>query len=498
MQVQFHKNLVPYLQQINDKVLTQEQTLELRLNEDLPDIGSILGAWGQVLVRGKQWRAGAMELSCGVMVWTMYQPEDGSKPQMVEGWIPFSFKWDLPQTDRDGRMWVTTRLQSVDARVVSAKKLMLRTCVAAMGEAWISNQAEVAVPSEIPEDIQLLKRLYPIMLPSEAGEKAFTIDEELKLPEAAPDMERVLRYCLQPEIIDRKVMGDKVVFRGICLLHILYTGTDGRFYTWDFELPFSQFSDLEREYPPEAFPSVSVEITSAELELEQPGKLHLRAGFTGQYLIHRSTEIELVEDAYSPHRGVSTQIQNLFLPAVLEEQNQTVRAEQTFSAPCSRVVDVAFYPALPQSGQTPNGGEADLMGTFQMLYYDHDQMLCSVSAKWNAPWSFPIEPNVHLRLSGSPTGMPQALAGGQITAQADLLLDIRSTADREIPMICGMEVGEMAEPDPQRPSLILRRAGHDTLWQIAKSTGSTEEAIRQANDLSGTPDPGRMLLIPVV
>ena len=48
-----------------------------------------------------------------------------------------------------------------------------------------------------------------------------------------------------------------------------------------------------------------------------------------------------------------------------------------------------------------------------------------------------------------------------------------------------------------RPSLILRRAGEDGLWSLAKDTGSTLDAIRRANNLQNDPDPNQILLIPV-
>ena len=51
-----------------------------------------------------------------------------------------------------------------------------------------------------------------MLLPKEAGEKAFALDEEL-----TPSRRRgakLLSAVLRPEIIDQKVMSDKVVFRG--------------------------------------------------------------------------------------------------------------------------------------------------------------------------------------------------------------------------------------------------------------------------------------------
>ena len=52
--MQFDKIPLAYLQKLTDGLQTQEQTLEVRLPDGMPDIGHVLGAWGQVIVRGKE------------------------------------------------------------------------------------------------------------------------------------------------------------------------------------------------------------------------------------------------------------------------------------------------------------------------------------------------------------------------------------------------------------------------------------------------------------
>ena len=78
-------------------------------------------------------------------------------------------------------------------------------------------------------------------------------------------------------------------------------------------------------------------------------------------------------------------------------------------------------------------------------------------------------------------------------------MDVRAitTADEGLPTVTGLELGEAARPDPKRPSMILCRAGEKSLWELAKASGSTVEAIRAANGLMDEPEQGRMLLIPV-
>jgi hypothetical protein len=73
-----------------------------------------------------------------------------------------------------------------------------------------------------------------------------------------------------------------------------------------------------------------------------------------------------------------------------------------------------------------------------------------------------------------------------------------TVAGQGIPMVTGLTLGDEAEPDPMRPSLILRRAGQEPLWELAKRCGSTVDAICDANDLTGEPESGRMILIPVL
>ena len=78
-----------------------------------------------------------------------------------------------------------------------------------------------------------------------------------------------------------------------------------------------------------------------------------------------------------------------------------------------------------------------------------------------------------------------------------VVLQLSTGTDQGIPMMISLEADSLQELDTDRPSLILRRAGQDTLWEIAKQSGSTVDAIRVANQLAEEPAADQMLLIPV-
>lgn len=498
MELQFNKTDFPCLRQAAWETQTQEQTQEIRLPEAMPDIGRVLGAWGQVLIRGKQWLTGGMSVSGGVMAWVLYAPEDGSEPRCMEGWIPFQMTWDFPDTERDGAMRVTCLLKSMDARSVSARKLMVRACVSVLGEAWEPSRVELYTPGELPEDVQVLRGSYPVKVPREAGEKTFLLDEELTVPASAPAMEKLLRYELRPELIDQKVMSEKVVFRGSANLHILYLAEDGRLSSWDFEIPFSQYTELEREYDQDAAARVALALTSLELEKDEDDRLRLKAGLVGQYIVYERPLIEVVEDAYSPSRQVTPNVQPLQMPVILDERQETLRAEQTIPAEGSQVADVAFFTEHPKPRRTENGVIMEISGTFQLLYWDGSGDVQSGTARWEGECELPTGADSRVEAAAFLTGQPQAgIAGGSAELRGEVLVEALTTTAQGIPMVTALELGERIEPDPDRPSLILRRAGESRLWDVAKDCGSTVEAIRQANHLQEEPSPEQILLIPV-
>ena len=496
--MQFDRISVPYLQRLTDQLRSQEQTLEIRLPDGMPDIGRVLGAWGQVIVRSKEWGSGTMSLSCGVMAWVLYMPEDGEQVQSVEAWLPFTVKWELPETRYDGKILASCLLKSVDARSTSARKLMVRANLETVGEAWQGAEAQVAVPGEVPEDVAVLTASYPVLLPKEAGEKMFLLEDTLNLPANCPKIEKLMHYSLQPEILEKKVMAGKVVFRGVGVVHILYRGEDGRLFTWDCELPFSQYGDLEGEYDGEPEVSLRPCVTSLDISLDEEGTLQLKAGLLGQYLLWERSIITVAEDAYSPRREITLTREDMNLPAVLDQTVHTVTAEKSLQANAQQIVDVTFCPRFGEQERTDTGISLSLPGQLQMLYYDTEGMLQSTAVPWEGKWNLPVSEDCAVDTRITPAGKPQAIPGaGNVNLRAEVYVDAVTTAGQGMSVIVGMEMGEQEKADPNRPSLILCRAGKRRLWDVAKQCGSTVEAIQRANSLQGEPDSNAVLLIPI-
>lgn len=499
MEVKFPKTMCKCLKPALYEVQNQEQTQEIRLSDGMPDVARIVGAWAQPITRGKEWRGDSVGCSGGCMVWVMYMPEDGTQPRMLDTWIPFQMKWNLPASMPEGAVRTDCRVRFADARSVSPRKILARVGLGALAEAYAPMEAEIPTPENVPEDVQLLRRTYPVRLSQEVGEKVFTVEEEMQLPSSAPAMAAVLSYGVSPRATEQKVMSGRLLFRGDTNLHMLYMGEDGQIYSWDFALPFSQLSQLDSEYGADAQADMKLGVTDLELNRDDDGKLHCKCSMVGQYRVTDRQNLELITDAYSPRRDVQPQMSELELPALLDTGSLNLYGEQKLPVMANIAADTQFYPDFPRNIPTEQGFNSQLNGRLQMLYYDENRDLQMASAQWEDAAQIPAGEGAELYGDLTAMEKPDMTPGGDETLlRWPMELTHTTISAQPIPVVTGLELGEERTLDASRPSLILKRQTAGGLWELAKTSGSTMEAIRQANGLADEPELGKMLLIPVL
>lgn len=498
MELQLQKQPIQCLRTVVRELQNQEQTQEIRISDGMPDIGSIVGTWGQVILRSKEWEGDSIRVSGGTMVWVQYLSEDGEETACMESWLPFQMQWKLPSPDRDGRILCQSFLKSVDARSTSARKMILRTGISLLVEGLEACEYDVFTPESLPADVHVLTRRYPVQLPVEAGEKTFTLDEILSPPSDSPMISKIRSYCLQLEVTEQKIMGSKLVFRGKANLHVHYNCEEGTQRSWDMGIPFSQYCELEGEYEQTDNARIWPCVTSLEVELQQD-QIHMKAGLVCQYRICSNPVLDIITDAYSNQRNVECTSQMLDLPVILESKQRSVSATMNCDGDGVRMADVRFLLHPVSTQKRGDAVEMVLSGQFQPLYYDVEGNLHCADQLWTETVTVPAGENVSIEANVLPSGRTQGnLMSGSGQMQTQMELYMESRHDSGIPIISSVELGELREPDPKRPSLILKRPGKKSLWELAKENGSTIELIQTANDLQGEPEENRMLLIPVV
>ena len=497
MELQFDKIVCKSLDKIMTHVLNQELTQEIRLSESQPDIGRVLGSWGQIVLRSKEWYGSSIGISGGVMTWVLYAPEDGTEPRSVENWIPFQMKWDIPDTHRDGNICVIPLIKAIDARSISARKIMLRVNVSVQGEAYEPKETAVYQGNQLPEDVQALNLSYPVEIPVEAGEKPLQIDEELMIPASAPKIEKICYYDLKPYVTESKILGDKLLFRGKADVHIVYLGMDNTMQVLDQELGFSQYTHLDSEYSTNAAPWTCPVVTGLELDLmaEQP---MVKAGLSVQYVVYEKKIIEITEDVYSTSCEIHPEKQTLDLFSRLDVPEKNVELSQKIPVQARQIMDIAWYPSHPEKMQNGELLQAEQSGIFQILYVDMDGNLQGCSTPAKQTWELNSDPKNFADIYFACQNRPQAVLNGEdITSTVTMTLQALISSKNGLTMTSGIETGDAIEKNPGRPSLIVRKIGRNRIWDIAKQYNANISDIQLVNGDCRECNENQVILIPI-
>lgn len=498
MEIQFNKVVIPCLHNILQDVKDQEKTQEIRLPDDLPDIGRVIMSWGQVLLRGKEWRGDAVGLNCGVMAWVLYEPEQGGAPQCIDLWLPIQMNWNIEKADHDGMITFHPLLRSIDARSVSARKLVVRAGISVRATACIPGEISVLTPDSLPEDIQVLNDEYMTRIPKEMGEKTFVSEESLELPSDMPKPASLISYSVYPAVTEQKILGDKLIFRGTNGLHLVYLSVDGQVCSWDFSIPYSQYSQLDREYGVDTESEITAVVTVLELDLEGDGQIHWKIGVSAQYTIYDRETLSVASDAYSNSCEVTTRVEALQFPSVLSTNAVTVSPEVKVDLAISECAEAMFYPQHPKICVDDGQVQIELNGQFQVVGYDSGGRFCSSSKRWEYVYSLDAHPTVKQLAQVLPAGrVVPVFTGEGIELRSQLSMVLTSLAGKGIPMITQMQIGSAKQKDVSRPSLIIKPSEGKSLWEHAKECGSTVDAIRKANALQNNDTQMQMLLIPI-
>ena len=502
MELEFQQKMTNYLKKTLSQVQNQEETLETVIPDSMPDAQRILGCWGNPVIRCREWRTGGMTLSGGVEARVLYDPGEEGTPQLLEMYLPFSLSWEQDMGPEEGPMIHDCRIRGMDARIVNSRKILVRVNLTAKGEAFCRAQEPLFSLAEPVEGLELLRERFSVVLPAEIQEKTFLVDEDLELPATCPEMEKLLRVSAQPELTDQKVLGGKGVFKGFLLLHMLYLSREGKLCTWDFDVPMSQFAELERIYDNEEELQVTLLLSTLELTAEEDGRrLRLRCSYIAQCQVIARTEIEALKDAYSLSREAVPAFRDLELPSRLDRQSLRCHGEFSMPIPAGVLIDGAFYPEFPRTVRSEETVRLEVPFTAAVLYQDESGKLQLRSGSGTASCETTLAEGCRAEAQAAASGSPQwAQGGGSCILRESLNVTVDSYGQNGAQVLCGLEMGETRKPDPDRPAVILRRPGREEdLWAVAKAFGSTRSAIEKANHLEGKPlDPDMMLLIPVV
>lgn len=509
MEVNFKKASHDYYEPIRFAPFSCETMRENIVPDSCADIARIVDTTGLVCLTNRELTGdGRFCASGSVEVSVLYIPEKEEGPRSLHFQIPFQCYGEGQGGTECEFLDIRGDLHSIDTRVLNPRKVLTRANLTLypIGCRHVSLSVCTGVDEEEGENIQLLREQRQTRVVAGVREKEFTFAEELPLSPGRGGAEEILSTRVDIRGTDSKLIGSKLVVKGLISASVLYREGGGRLSLLQQDLPFSQIIEgggFEEDCESEAaYRLLSCECRQgSENATDDAYVLTLSLMLRTRVTVWRTEEVGFIADLYSTAAPITCQTAELALSEDCQRgvRRQNVRELLETGVAVRSVVDTE----IGCGGVQLTGGELKIPMWARCIYLDENGVLGAVRREFSA--ALPAE----LPESGEePDCQAEAACHGDIIANI-----MPEGIELRFPIECAMSAavrrryvcvsgGETEEEDQDKaaaPSLVLRKMGAgETLWSIAKQYRATREGILAVNELAdeGQIAADKLLLIP--
>lgn len=500
MELRFDSRTMKYLSRVLQEAKCQEETMETIVPDSFPDVDRVLCGNAVVVMRSKECRTGSAVVSGGIRANALYMAEGEKCPRCLEVYLPFTVKVEDAALTESAQVLFCAHARNVDVRMLNSRKLVIRVNLCWQMTAYDTCQQTLCVPENPPESLQLHTVEYPMLLPVETAERSFQMTEDLSLPARYPLVGSVYQFTPRLEITEQRLAGNKAVFKGLVRLRMLY-GTEGdNVAVHETEIPFSQYCELAQVYDEEEM-QLQMALTGCEVEraVQPDGEgLVLSLHILAQCVVNRQEIVSLTEDAYSLDGEFVPQWQECAFACRLDRQVFSRMVREGREGSISDVVDAWCCADHPQMTRVSGGMEVTTPVLVSILYRDGQGDLQSMSFRSESTEKINLAENVRCTAMADVGDVTAISTGSGIELRYPVSTTVESVVDGNYRTLCGGEIRETEQRRVMRPAVIVRRTrSGESLWDIAKASGTTVEKIRRANHMDAEFTDAGVLLIPM-
>ena len=459
--------------------------------DTFPDIGRIVCAYGTAVIKDQTPQNDRLLVSGTVQTTVLYEPENGGKLRRLSVPVTFAHIAECEGLTAESICSTVCRIAAVDAEAMNSRKVSVSVQLCFLTEGYCKAECNVTESVEL-DGIECLSHLQSITLLEQVRSYPVTILDDIQLADAA-ELSLLHTDCTM-QVSECRAMHGRIIVKGEAVLHCLAMQEDDAVRVLNSSTPFTQILELP-EAEEDALTAVRMTVSEADCRLESDGMLSCTISAQAMVLLRQERRLRCIEDMYLPGKELAAQAEHPVLQNMPSAQPFTSEGSETLQT-AQHVSHVIAAQAVCCGAKRVSESELQIKAGVRVLYLSDEQQLCAVQriVPLTMPYSEAGEPE-ELTLSA------RATAAGE----RGLLLTVTANgaaATQERVTFCHISALEIKpkESSHNGVTLVLKQInGEERLWDIAKNCGTTEQAIRCANDLPAEAErvQNAMLLIPI-
>ena len=507
MELQLKKTTLDHYESSGEVTLTQEETTEVIVPDYCPDIARIITADGKVCIHSRELRDGKAAVTGTVRVTVLYTPDGESGIRTLEFAMPFTVESDNRVLADCVFLEADTRPEFLESRMLNPRKVFTHCKLVTRLTGY--QKAPLCFSTDLEAEDQLCvekrQEQQRITLLTHIAEKDFTFTEEMNLSPGRAGAAELLNSQVCGAVTESKIVGSKLIFKGVFSISLLYRSVDGKYDTTSSDLPFSQIMEIEGAAEG-CTPSLRLQLTGSDLQIDgddaEGRQIAVTLYLHATALLREEQDVTLLNDLYSTSYETAYEAAPLSVTGFFETftRRHTVREVLEIGVVADSILSLtASCGAVSVSRE----GETTVLWTevnVRALYLDEG------GVPLMAERSFDINSQLELpedcKVSAS-AACPEEIQGslGDRGIEVRFPVDFRAEAVSRLKKVC-ITSAKLDTESPKdsvgTPSLVLRCLGkQESAWDLAKKYNTTIAMILAANQLEDGEIPReKLLLIP--
>ncbi|MCI9120493.1 MAG: DUF3794 domain-containing protein [Oscillibacter sp.] len=488
--------------------LTQEETAETIVPDYCPDIARIIETDGKVYLHSRELRDGKAELSGTVRVTVLYTPDGESGVRTLEFAMPFTVESDSRSLPNCQYLTAEAEPEFLEARMLNPRKIFTHCKLVTHLTGYQRSPLHFCTDVEADERLCVEKRQerqHAILL-THIAEKDFTFTEEMNLSPGREGASELLTSQVSSTVTETKIVGNKLIFKGVFSISLLYRTSSGSCGSTVSELPFSQIMEVEGAQEG-ALASLQLQLTGTDLQIDgddpEGRQIAVTLYLHATALLREEQELTLLNDLYSTAYDLTYDAVPLSLTSFRETltRRQTLREVLEIGVVAESIL--ALSAVCGAVSVSREGGTAVLRTgvTVRAMYLDEGGVPLVAERSLDASCQLELPEDSRVTARAVCTEEIQGTLGER-GIEVRFPVDFHIEAAARTKKICVSAAKldtETAKDTSGAPSLVLRCIGRqESTWDLAKKYNTTISAILSANQLEEEGDipADQMLLIP--
>ena len=463
--------------------LTQEETTETIVPDYCPDIARIIETEGKVFLHSRELRDGKAE-------------------------VPFTVESDSRSLAGCTYLMAETESEFLETRMLNPRKVFTHCKLVTRLTGFQRVKMDFCTDVETEAELCVEKRQeqqHAILL-THIAEKDYTFSEEMNLSPGREGAAELLTSRVCGTVTEAKVVGSKLVFKGMFNITLLYRTAGGTCGTTSAELPFSQIMEIEGAAE-EAVASVQLQLTGTDFQIDgaddEGRQIAVTLYFHAVAMLREETDVTLLGDLYSTAYDVAYEAAPLNLTSFCEStvRRQTVREVLEIGVVAESILSLSASCGPVSVAREGAGVTLRTGASVRALYLDEGGVPLVAERCIDVACQLELPEDCRITARAVCAEEVQGTLGDR-GIEVRFPVDFRLEATTRVKKVCISAAKldtETAKDLTGAPSLVLRCLGkQETAWDLAKRYNTTIPMILSANQLEEGQEIPRekLLLIP--